>query len=248
MSITNQVQDEYVDHTVATIEKKLRYGLKLNYFLPLIFSVLAFIVIIVGVSLNLLRLSGRANKANTFNPVLVRLSATPIVTVTPNPPLPLPKVKSGYKQTVIHDLRCGYSYSNSHATLVEQAWPLMFRALPLSSGEIQLSNFKESVLNSDLICSSGGPSGSVLCKNIRVEDYVNSLGFRGVKVYRTRYYETNGIKKIDQTDVAYVFPLLNENIRGSHTYTAVVLDLNPSVQDRSSLTILNELADTFFTY
>lgn len=248
MSIANSSRDEYIDHNFVRIEEKLRYGSKLNYILPLIFSTLALGIIIAGITINLLGLKKHTNNTKSVNTIIARLSATPIVTPTPTPPLPLPKAKTGYKQIVINDLRFGYSYSDSHAALVEQAWPVLFRAAALTKDEVKNDNLKESVLKSDLLCSAGGTTGNVLCKNTKVEDYVNSLGFRGVKVYRTRYYEQNGVKQTDTNDFAYVFPLLHERIVGQETYTAVVLDLSPSVPDRSSISVLNELADTFFTY
>lgn len=235
------------DDNFVRIEEKLRYGSKLNYVLPLIFSTLALGIIIAGITINLMGLKKHTN-TKSVNTIIARLSATPIVTPTPTPPLPLPKAKLGYKQIQINDLRFGYSYSNSHAALVEQAWPVLFRAAALTKDETNINNLKVSVLNSDLRCSSGGTTGNILCKNTKVEDYVNSLGFRGVKVYRTRFYEQNGVKKTDTNDFAYVFPLLHEQIVGQETYTAVVLDLSPSVPDRSNISILNELADTFFTY
>ena len=81
------------------------------------------------------------------------------------------------------------------------------------------------------------------CKNNKVEDFTNSNGFKGYKVYRTRTItgQSPGVYE----DVAYVFPIKTAvNGEGLINYAGVLFAVDPVSSE--NLATLDKIADTVF--
>ena len=104
-------------------------------------------------------------------------------------------------------------------------------------------------MGADLFCSADGPGGSISCQNDKVEEYTNTLGFKGFKVLRTKTVTGTGAGFPAGTykDTVYVYLLPEVKKRtGVSDYAGVMLAVdNPS---RSNLSELNITGDSFFTF
>lgn len=165
----------------------------------------------------------------------------------------IPSAKMGFQQYTNDDLRYGFSYSLSDALNKCMDIPCLsisrnsLRIEPLGTYEVDPNDAKASIMKADLFCSADGPEGSISCQDVKVEDYTNTLGFKGYKVLRTKVITGTGFRAGSYKDTAYVY-FLPKVVKGQGTldYAGILFAVdNPS---QTNLSELNSIADTFFTY
>jgi hypothetical protein len=181
---------------------------------------------------------------------LGRKVITPVSKLQPTKNL-LPQVKPGFKLYTDQKLKYGFSYSQkltvnkcSDLPCAEIA-AINLRIGTLNTYYLPINNPKASLLTNDLYCSAAGPMGSTDCINTKVEDYTNSLGFKGYKVFRTK--KISGRNRREVKDNAYVFPLKKiVKGEGNNNYAGILFSIDTTSQaDFSSLI---EIVNSFFTY
>lgn len=231
----------------------------------------SFLLIIIGVVILLIAVSGVSYYVVTRNALSLPTrdtttsgeignnSTTPITmnpTQTPTPTVgSLPSVKPGFQQYSNSELRYGFNYAKSdslyHCTDIPclSINRITMRIEMLGDYLISSADPKSSLLNADLYCSADGPGGSISCKNTKVEDYTNSLGFKGYKVIRTRTVTGTGagIAAGNYADYAYVY-LLPEVKKGPGllNYAAIMFAVDSPTP--TNLNELTSIAKTFFTF
>ena len=223
-------------------------------------------VIAVGVVLLLLIVGGGSyylgmmnGKSKASVPIQIpnptnSLQTNPSPTLVPSSKaIPSPKV--GFQQYTNDNLRYGFSYPVSDSLYKCPDIPCLsisrisLRVETLRTYELTPNDAKSSLMGADLFCSADGPGGSISCQNDKVEEYTNTLGFKGFKVLRTKTVTGTGAGFPAGTykDTVYVYLLPEVKKRtGVSDYAGVMLAVdNPS---HSNLSELNITGDSFFTF
>ncbi len=184
--------------------------------------------------------------------------STPQQTITPTPASRenlIPAPEPGFKQYLDENLRYGFSYQDSLSLSKCADIPcasidaISLRINPLEAFHLAEPDPKASLLAGDLYCDAGGPMENIECKNTKVEDFTNLLGFGGFKIYRTKTV-TRGDEEIPAEvfqDIAYVFPLEKvANGRGLTNFAGILFAVDTTT--KSNLSSLEEIVNSFFSF
>ncbi len=199
-----------------------------------------------------------ADKNNIQNSIstneLVTPTAIPTAIPTPTQVL-IPSPQSGFKQYVDEQLKYGFSYPAVFSVTKCADIPcasikqMSLKIEPLETFQLSSTDPKASLLATDLYCDAGGPMGDIDCKNTKVDDFTNSLGYEGFKVYRTVTVTGTGggISPGTYQDTAYVFPL-KRTVKGQGllNFAGILLAVDNPIE--SNLASLEEIANSFFNY
>lgn len=167
----------------------------------------------------------------------------------------VPSPKPGFKQYLDENLRYGFNYQDSLPVSKCADIPcasidtISLRVEPLETFHLSQPDPKASLLANDLYCSAGGPMGSIECKNTKVEDFTNLLGFKGFKVYRTKTVTGSGggTSAGVYQDIAYVFPL-QKVVKGQGLLNFAGILFAVDTSTKSNLSSLEEIANSFFNF
>lgn len=170
----------------------------------------------------------------------------------------VPPPKNGTKQLIDVNFNFGFSYSftaeidckpnssfpcGSSSELNLEVWPL-------DLSYFSQSDIKAGLLTKNLLCNDFSQERNSWCENTKVEDYTNSLGTKGYKIYRTKTIKINNPGAYD--DHAYVFPLAkiihDQNSIPSNPidYSGILLSTDPSTEKH--LLDLDAIAETYFSF
>lgn len=169
------------------------------------------------------------------------------------PDVPSPTI--GFGQILDENFKYGFSYPGSTriSCKLDTLFPcgsnsdLNLEVWPLDSSYFIQSDIKAGLLEKNLFCNDYSSERNQWCKNTKVEEYTNSLGTKGFKVYRTITIK-NG-KPENYNDHVYVFPLsktvysANSAAQNSIKYSGILLSTS-----MANLPTLDSIADTYFNY
>lgn len=171
----------------------------------------------------------------------------------------IPSPKPGFKQYLDENLKYGFNYQDSlsitkqtsrHDIRIEA---ISLKIEPLDTFLFSPSNPETSLLTNDLYCDAAGPTGSIECETTGVENFTNSLGFKGFKVSRAKTL-TSAYENIPAEvyqDVVYVFPLQEIVTQGAFDFSGILLAIDTpaiSTPAESDLLSLEKIANEFFSF